>query len=86
MKRIFLFVSVVLLLASIYLIILNFNNYMDLKLIYSYLLDVQTHAGWSEQGAYISKSNTSFYIYIADVIIRNFCGCRDCLYVSCGSK
>lgn len=56
MKRIFLFVSVVLLLTSIYLIILNFNNYTDINLIYSNLLDAQTQAGWSEQGPYISKA------------------------------
>ena len=56
MKRIFLFVSVVLLLAAIYLIILNFNNYTDLNLIYSNLLDAQTQAGWSEQGPYITKA------------------------------
>ena len=56
MKRIYLFVSVVLLLAAIYLIILNFNNYTELNLIYSNLLDAQTQAGWSEQGPYIIKA------------------------------
>lgn len=56
MKKIFLVLSVIILLGAIYLIILNFNNYMTINCVYSYLIDAQTQAGWTEQGPYFTKA------------------------------
>lgn len=56
MKRVFLFLSVIILLGLIYLMILNFNNYTSLHLLYDYMLDVQTKVGMSEQGAYFVRA------------------------------
>lgn len=56
MKKIFLFLSVIILLGAIYLIILNFNNYMTINCVYSNLIDTQAQSGWTEQGPYFAKA------------------------------
>lgn len=62
MKKLFLILSVTILLVIIYLIFLNFNNYTNINYIYSNLLDVQNQAGMTEQGAFFAKAiRTSTY-------------------------
>lgn len=62
MKKMFLILSVTILLVIIYLIFLNFNNYTNINYIYSNLLDAQHQAGITEQGAFFAKSiRTSTY-------------------------
>lgn len=56
MKRIFLILSVFILLLVIYFIIINFNNYANINIVYRSLLDAQTQAGWTIQGAYLGKA------------------------------
>lgn len=56
MKRIFFILSIFILLSSVYLAVMNFNNYISVNFLYSYLLDAQTQAGWTEQGAYFIKA------------------------------
>lgn len=56
MKKISIFLSIILLLAVIYFAILNFNNYINLNVLYSNLLDAQIQTGWSEQGGYFIRS------------------------------
>ena len=56
MKRIFIILSVLLLLGIIYFCTINFHDYINIKVIYSSLLNAQTMAGWTEQGAYYSRA------------------------------
>lgn len=56
MKKIFIVLSVIILLAVIYFTIINFNNYISVNCLYSYLADAQTQAGWTEQGGYFTKA------------------------------
>ena len=56
MRRVFLILSVIILLGVIYFAIINFNNYANINYLFSPLLDAQTKAGWSEQGAYFAKA------------------------------
>lgn len=56
MKRVFLILSVVILLGLIYLAILNFNNYADINLLYSNMIDIQNKTGWTEHGAYLGRA------------------------------
>lgn len=56
MKRIFLILSIIILLAVIYFAIINFSNYANINIIYSNLLDTQTQAGWTTQGGYFAKA------------------------------
>ncbi|MBD5402945.1 hypothetical protein HDR58_09145 [bacterium] len=65
MKRIFLVLSVLILLFSIYLLIMNFNNVISVNLIYSNLLDAQSQAGLTESGEFFTKSlNLSLYSFL----------------------
>ena len=56
MRRIYLVLSIIILLSVIYFAIMNFNNYISVNVLYSNLLDAQTRAGWTEQGAYFTKA------------------------------
>ncbi len=56
MRRIYLVLSILILIAVIYFAIMNFNNYISLNVLYSNLLDAQTKAGWIEQGGYFVKA------------------------------
>lgn len=56
MRKIYLVLSVLILLSFIYLMIVNVNNNMDLQLLYSPLLDAQTKAEWTEQGSYFTHT------------------------------
>ena len=58
MKRIFIFLSFLILLASMYLILLNTNVNIDMHWAYSKLLQAQTEAGLTDAGAYF-KIKTS---------------------------
>ncbi len=65
MRKIYLFLSIVILLTVVYFIILNFNNYTDINLMYSNLLDTQNKAGLSEQGGYFCKAiRVSTYTFL----------------------
>ena len=62
MRRIYLILSVLILLCVIYFVVVNANNTMDLQVLYSPLLDAQTKAEWTNQGSYFIKSiNISLY-------------------------
>ncbi|MBQ8669359.1 hypothetical protein IJ472_06240 [bacterium] len=56
MRRIFLSLSVMLLLAFIYFAVMNFDNSVNINYLFSPLLDAQTKAGWTDQGAYFNKA------------------------------
>lgn len=56
MRRIYLVLSILILLSVIYFTIMNFNNYISLNVLYSNLLDAQASAGWTENGAYFVKA------------------------------
>jgi len=56
MKKVFIVLSVIILLTVIYFTIINFNNYISINCIYSYLSDAQTQAGLTEQGGYFTKA------------------------------
>ena len=65
MKRIFLVLSTTLLLGFIYLAIINFENNINVNYLLSVLLDAQSKAGITEQGAYFYKTlNLGFYTFI----------------------
>jgi len=68
MRRLFLFLSVVLLIGIIHIVTLNFNSPVAVKYLYSALLDAQTQAGWTEQGAYFVQ-NMSLSIYTIIILI-----------------
>lgn len=62
MKRIFLIISILLLLGILYIAFMNTSNPVNINVLYSNMLDAQTKAGWSEQGAYFYKTiNLSAY-------------------------
>lgn len=56
MRRIYLIMSILILLGVVYIIIVNYNNNVDLQLIYSPLLDAQSKADWTEQGSYFGQT------------------------------
>ena len=56
MKRIFLVLSVAALLGIIYLTFMNFGNVINVNYLYSNMLDAQTQAGFTENGAYFYKA------------------------------
>ncbi len=56
MRRIFIFLSILLLLGFIYLMVLNFNKYFDVNYLYSVLLDAQKQADWTTQSGMFSKA------------------------------
>lgn len=56
MKKIFFALSIILLLWVIYICIINFNSYLNLKLLYSAMLEAQTQAGMTDQGAYFTRA------------------------------
>ena len=68
MRRIYLILSVIILFSVIYLIVVNFNNNMDLQLLYSPLLDAQTKAEWTDQGSYFVKT-MSVALYTVLVLV-----------------
>ena len=68
MRRVYLILSVLILLCFIYLIIVNFNNSIDLQLLYSPLLDAQTKAEMTEQGGYFTQT-MSVSLYTILVLI-----------------
>lgn len=56
MKRIFLIISILLLLGILYIAFMNTSNPININVLYSNMLDAQTKAGLSEQGAYFYKT------------------------------
>ena len=56
MKRIYLILSVLIILSVIYFAILNFNNDISLNVLYSNLLDTQNAAGLTEQSGFFTKT------------------------------
>lgn len=56
MRRIFLVLSVILLIAGLYIAFMNINNAVNINVLYSNLLDAQTQAGWSEQGGFFVRT------------------------------
>lgn len=56
MKRIFLVLSVAALLGIIYLTFMNFGNVINVNYLYSNMLDAQSQAGLTENGAYFYKA------------------------------
>lgn len=56
MKKTFLILSIIILLGLIYLIILNFNNYTNINILLSNLLDTRANSGLTEQGMYLIKA------------------------------
>lgn len=56
MKRIFLVLSVAALLGIIYLTFMNLGNVINVNYLYSNMLDAQTQAGFTENGAYFYKA------------------------------
>jgi septal ring factor EnvC (AmiA/AmiB activator) len=73
MRRAFLALSVILLLGCIYLLVLNFNNYLNVNLVYSGILDAQTQAGFTDQGGYFYKairvSSFIFLILLSGIVV-----------------
>ena len=55
MRRVFLVLSVLILIFSLYIAFMNTGNTIDVNVLYSNLLDAQTSAGWSEQGGFFVK-------------------------------
>lgn len=56
MKKVFLTLSVIILLCFIYLAIINFGNYSSINFLNGNLTDVQIQNGWVAQGDYIAKA------------------------------
>ena len=56
MRRIFLVLSVILLIAGLYIAFMNIDNAVNINVLYSNLLDAQTQAGWTEQGGFFVKT------------------------------
>lgn len=74
MKRIFLILSIITLLAVIYFSIINHNNHINLNVLYSILLDAQTKAGWTETNSYFVKSIRLSYYTIMVLFTGLFVG------------
>ncbi|MDE6137910.1 MAG: hypothetical protein K2F57_00400, partial [Candidatus Gastranaerophilales bacterium] len=65
MKRIFLVLSIILLLGIVYIALMNTSNPANINLLYNNMLDTQTKVDLSTQGAYLYKSiNLSVYTII----------------------
>ena len=56
MKKVFLILSVIILLCFIYLAIINFGNYSSINFLNRNLTDIQIQNGWIIQGVYIAKA------------------------------
>lgn len=56
MKKIFLVLSVLILLWIIYIICINFNNYTNINLLSTSTLSIQIPEGWIENGTYIGRA------------------------------
>ena len=56
MRRVFLVLSVMILIFGLYIAFMNTGNSVDINVLYSNLLDVQTQAGWTEQGGFFVKN------------------------------
>jgi peptidoglycan hydrolase CwlO-like protein len=69
MKRIFLFLSVVILLGIIYLIMINQSNHINVNYVYSALLDIQSQIGIADtEGGYLTKE-ISVSIYTILILV-----------------
>ncbi len=68
MRRIFLILSVFILLGILYIALINITNDVNINILYSKLLDAQTQTGMSEQGAYFYKT-TKLSIYTILILL-----------------
>lgn len=55
MRRVFLVLSVIILIFGLYISFMNTGNTVNINVLYSNLLDAQTQAGWTEQGGFFVK-------------------------------
>lgn len=55
MKKIFLTLSILVLLGIIYLIIINFTNYANINFIQDTLTNAQSQSFWYQHGAYLAR-------------------------------
>ncbi|MCM1338325.1 MAG: hypothetical protein NC191_01480 [Muribaculaceae bacterium] len=55
MRRIFMMLSVIILLFVIYLAFMNTGSEINVNVLYSSLLDAQTQAGWTDDGGFFVK-------------------------------
>jgi len=73
MKKIFIVLSILLILGVVYLMIMNFNNYLNMNYFYSALLDAQNQAGWTgHSGVYakaIRVSTFTFLILLSGIFV-----------------
>ncbi len=74
MKRVFIIISLIILLGLIYLAVVNYNNSADLNLVYSVLLHAQNQAGWTEQGPYMAKTINLAVLIISILLAGIFVG------------
>ena len=55
MKKIFLILSIIILLAIVYLVIINFNNYASLNILTANIVEPKALHGWTQNGFYLGK-------------------------------
>ena len=55
MRRVFLVLSVIILIFGLYIAFMNTGNTVNINVLYSNMLDAQTQAGWAEQGGFFVK-------------------------------
>lgn len=56
MKKIFLVLSIIILLAIVYLVIINFNNYASLNILTANIVEPKALHGWTQNGFYLGKA------------------------------
>lgn len=56
MKKIFLILSIIILLAIVYLVIINFNNYAILNILTANMVEPKALHGWVQNGLYLGKA------------------------------
>ena len=67
MRRVFLVLSVIILIFGLYIAFMNTGNTIDVNVLYSNLLDAQTSVGWSEQGGFFVKQ-LNFAVYTLSLL------------------
>lgn len=71
MKKGIFYIIFLLLIVCIYIIAMNYPNTVHINYLYSKMLDAQTQAGWTDQGAYFYKE-LSLGIYSIITLVTGF--------------
>lgn len=73
MRRVFIVLSLLILIGIVYLMVVNFNNYANINYIHSVILDAQSQTGLEEHSGLIFKatrlSTYTFLVLVAGIFV-----------------